>query len=103
MKIIEDMSNMIEDEIDGMKCYARFAIQIKDDYPEIAERMYKRSLEEKAHADGLHKDVVKIIERYTEEHGDPPADMMAVYNYLHKQHIDKYSEAVAYQNQYKEA
>lgn len=103
MKIIEDMSNMIEDEIDGMKCYARFAIQIRDDYPEIAERMYKRSLEEKSHADGLHKDVVKIIEKYREEHGDPPADMMAVYNYLHKQHIDRYSEAVAYQNQYKEA
>jgi hypothetical protein len=76
---------------------------MRDEYPEIAEHMYKRSLEEKAHADGLHKDVVKIIEAYRAEKGDPPADMMAVYNYLHKQHIDAYSKAVAYQNQYKDS
>jgi bacterioferritin (cytochrome b1) len=103
MRIIEKMSEMIEDEIDGMKCYAKTALEMRDEYPEIAEHMYKRSLEEKAHADGLHKDVVKIIESYRAEKGDPPADMMAVYNYLHKQHIDAYSKAVSYQNQYKDS
>ena len=103
MKIIEKISGMIEDEIDGMKCYARTALEMRDEYPEIAEHMYKRSLEEKAHADGLHKDVVKIIEAYRTEKGDPPADMMAVYDYLHKEHIDKALEVKTLQTMYKEA
>ncbi|MCF2557616.1 hypothetical protein JQM64_08830 [Fournierella massiliensis] len=33
--------------------------------------------------------VVKKIEKYQQEHGEPPAPMMAVYDYLHKKEMSK--------------
>ncbi|MBR3673969.1 MAG: hypothetical protein IKN65_06800 [Clostridia bacterium] len=37
----------------------------------------------------LHDRVVSIINAYKAEKGDPPATMMAIYNYLHERNIDK--------------
>ena len=51
----------------------------------------------------LHNEVVKIIEQYRKERGAPPASMMAVYDYLHKQHIEKAAEAKRYQDAFKNA
>ena len=101
MEVIKKISHMIEDEIEGIKCYAKLAAELKDTYPEIAENMYRRSLQEEEHMKGDHDDVVRIIERYRRENGDPPQDMMAVYNYLHQEHIDAYAKAKAYQEVYK--
>ena len=44
-----------------------------------------------------------IIKKYRETKGEPPADMMAVYDYLHKKQIDKALEVKALQTMYKEA
>lgn len=34
--------------------------------------------------DILHDDVVRIINSYREESGEPPAEMMFLYEYLHE-------------------
>jgi hypothetical protein len=49
----------------------------------------------------LHNDVVKIIKEYREKNGEPPASMLAVYEYLHNKHIDDFNEAKRYQDEYK--
>jgi hypothetical protein len=49
----------------------------------------------------LHNEVVKIIENHRKMHGEPPAAMMAVYEYLHKKHIDKLADAKRYQDIYR--
>jgi hypothetical protein len=49
----------------------------------------------------LHNEVVKIIEHHRSTHGAPPAEMMAVYDYVHKKHIEKAAEAKRYQEMYK--
>ena len=101
MKLIQRISEHIEDEIGDSKMYAKWALEEKDSNSSLADVLYTLSQEEAKHANMLHNEVVRIIEAYRREHGDPPAEMMAVYDYLHKKAIDKMAEAKQYQALYK--
>lgn len=102
MKIIETLNEMIDDEICGIKDYAKLAIQMKDDYPIMADKIYTLSKEEEGHMRTLHDIVTQIISKYRQENGEPPADMLAVYNYVHEKSIEKYEKAKRYQDMYKD-
>lgn len=54
------------------------------------------------HMTKLHKAVVVLIENYREKQGQPPAEMMAIYEYLHKKHIEKAAEIKVMQGMFKE-
>lgn len=101
MKIIKDLEEMIEDEIHDIKKYAKMAAELKDEHPSLAQVLYNISTQEAAHQSMLHTEVVKIIEDHRKAHGDPPVAMMAVYDYLHKKHIEKMAEAKRYQEEYR--
>lgn len=101
MKIIEELEDAIDDEIHDIKKYAKMAIELKADHPGLAQVLYTISTQEEAHKNMLHNEVVKIIEQHRSTHGAPPAEMMAVYDYVHKKHIDKAAEAKRYQEMYK--
>lgn len=103
MKIIEILSEKIEEEVCDAKSYISMAIEYKENYPELSRTLYNLSNQEMEHMNMLHGEVSDIIKRYREEHGDPPADMMAVYDYLHKKQIDKAKEVKTLQNMYKES
>ena len=92
MKLIEKLSDMIEDEIDGAECYAKMAVKYKEERPELANLMYALSGEELGHMQKLHNMVVRIIEEYRKDKGEPPASMMAIYEYLHNKQIDEARE-----------
>ena len=77
------------------------ASELKQDHPTLAQVLYNISTQEDGHQAALHNEVVKIIEEHRHTHGEPPAAMMAVYDYLHKKHIDKLAEARQYQDVYK--
>ena len=102
MKIIETLSKHIEEEINDSACYAKMAIEYRDTHPELAETFYKISLEETDHMNRLHAEVVKLIEEYKKEKGEPPAAMLAVYNYLHEKHIEDAKDAKTLQMMFKE-
>jgi hypothetical protein len=101
MKIIKLLEELIEEEIHDVKKYAKLAVEYKDEHPALAQVFYNLSTQEDTHQASLHTEVVKIIEEHRRTHGDPPAAMMAVYEYVHKKHIDKLAEARTYQDMYK--
>jgi hypothetical protein len=101
MKLIEQLEDLIDEEISDIKKYAKMATKLKAEHPGLAQVLYTISTQEEAHKNMLHNEVVKIIEHHRSTHGAPPAEMMAVYDYVHKKHIEKAAEAKRYQEMYK--
>jgi AraC-like DNA-binding protein len=101
MKLIKKLSEFIEDEIDGARCYAKMALELKDSRPEMARRFYNRSLAEMQHADDMHDDVVELIQEHRREHGEPPKLMMELYDYLHERHIEDATAVKVMQSTFK--
>ena len=101
MKLLQRLVELIEDEICDVKKYAEMASELKAEHPSLAQTLYTISTQEDTHQAMLHSEVVKIIEDHRKTHGDPPAAMLAVYEYLHKRHIEKMAEAKRYQEMYR--
>lgn len=101
MKIIQKLTDMIEDELEGAEDYAKCALEYKEEIPTLANTFYEIAHQEMRHVDLLHDQVVAIIRRHREQHGEPPASMMAVYEYLHKKHIEEAAEVRRYLDMYK--
>lgn len=101
MKLIRDLEEMIEDEIHDIKKYAKMAAKVKDEHPGLAQTLYNISVQEDAHHAALHNEVTKIVEEHRRTHGEPPAEMLAVYEYIHQKHIDALADARRYQDVYK--
>ena len=101
MKIIKILSEKIGEEIRDAKDYAKMALMYKEEYPELARTVYNISLQEMEHMQMLHNEVANLIKRFRDEHGDPPADMLAVYNYLHEEQIEKAANVKSMQDMYK--
>lgn len=89
MLIIQKIEDQINEEMHDAKKYIKCALNHKEDNKELADLYYWLSQEEMTHADKLHKMVVDIIEDYRRKEGEPPAEMLAVYNYIHEKEIDK--------------
>lgn len=49
--------------------------------PTVAQTLYTISGQELTHASMLHDLVARPISDYKAKHGDPPADMLTLYNY----------------------
>ena len=102
MKIIKELSEMISDEIQDAKNYADQALKFKAENQNLAETFFKLSQAEMDHMGMLHDQATRIIETYRKEHGEPPAAMMAVYDYLHEKQMDEAAQVKAKQALYKE-
>lgn len=92
MKIIQKLSDMIDEEITDAWKYARCYQMHKEDDMELARTFSQLSLEELTHVDRLHLQVVRLIKEYREKNGEPPEHMMFIYNYLHERNIQKVAD-----------
>ena len=103
MKVIKVLTEKVKEEVCDAKAYAKLAIQYKEEYPELSRTLYNLSLQEMEHMNLLHNEITAIIKKYREQNGEPPADMMAVYEYLHNEQIEKALEVKTLQTMYKES
>lgn len=87
MKIIQELSEMIEEEIADAGKYAKCAIEMKEENPALADTFYKLANEELGHMNVLHTQVVNIINSYKKDIGEPPEAMKKLYDILHQKHI----------------
>lgn len=101
MKIIQKISERIEDEIKDAKDYTLLALEIKDSYPEMGRILYTISMQEMEHMRMLHDGITGVIQKYRAEHGEPPEKMMIIYEYLHEKSIRDAAEAKTIQAMYK--
>ena len=101
MKIIKCLSELIEDELNDACHYIDLAMKWKQDEPDTAELFYELSLAEMEHMDRLHNEVAELIEEHRKEHGEPPKEMMVLYDYLHQKHIGHATEIRVKQGMYK--
>lgn len=101
MKIIKCLSRKIEEELEDADSYIELAMKWKTDEPETADLFYELSLEEMGHMEKLHNEVVELIEAYRREHGEPPKEMMVLYEYLHEMHIKTATQIKVKQGMYK--
>ena len=101
VKIIEWLSDKIEDEITDSNTYAEKALIVKNEFQKLADVLMKLSEEELKHMTMLHNEVVDIIEDYRKKKGEPPPEMLAIYEYLHRKQIDRTAEVKAMQAMYR--
>ena len=102
MKIIKLLSEMIEEEIEDACKYVREAIKYRDQYPEISRLFGSLSSEEMDHMRRLHDAVADMINEYRRDRGEPPSEMMAIYDYLHERHVKKAAEVRELQAMFRE-
>ena len=87
--------------MDDANNYIDLAMKWKQDEPDTADLFYDLSLEEMGHMEKLHEEVVELIEEYRKEHGEPPKDMMVLYEYLHEKQIGTATQIKVKQAMYK--
>ena len=80
---------MIEEELEDACKYVKAALLYKTDRQSLAQTFYSLSMDEMKHFNILHDEVVKAINEYKSTGAEVPADMQAVYDYVHKKHIEK--------------
>ena len=101
MKIIKCLSESIEQELEDAEEYAKLAIKYKEDYPAAAATFYKLSSSRMDGISDLHNEVTALIKDYRSKEGEPPAPMMAIYNYMHEREMNKAVAVKKLQEMYK--
>lgn len=89
MKIIMKLVALIDDELSGAKEYIKLAQHQKEEHPALSEAFADLAEAEMGHVAKLHDEVTRLIEEVRQRDGEPPAGMLAVYDYEHKKQIDK--------------
>lgn len=87
MEIIKCLSEDIETTLDTAEEEIKKAIKYQMEYPIAARALYNKSVALMDSIKLLHDAVVALIEGYRKEKGEPPAPMMAIYNYTHEKHM----------------
>lgn len=95
MEIITTLVNMIDDEVNGAKEYACWANKLKAINPDLAKTFYELSTVEMGHANILHRQAKKLM-----TDSKLPEDAMAMYELLHKKHIECAAQVTVMQEEY---
>ena len=88
MEIIVKLVGLIDEELDGAKHYIKMARRERETYPQLSDAFAELAEAEMGHVKTLHTEATRIIEEYKAQKGEPPAEMLAIYNYEHEKQIN---------------
>lgn len=88
MKEIKKIVAQIDDEIEGAEDYAKCYAKYKDIDKGLSDVYHQMAEAELGHVDKLHEQVVRIIKDYRAKGNEPPAEMMAIWEWEHEKEID---------------
>lgn len=100
MKVIKCLTENIEATLDAAECNIKKAIEYKDSFPVAAKAFFTQSVILMDSIKAQHEAAVNIIEAYRKEKGEPPAPMMAIYEYMHERQITQAAGIKALQDMY---
>lgn len=100
MKIIATLADMIDDEVSGAKEYICWACKTKEKDPTLSKTFYELSKVEMGHMDILHSQVTRLIEEERAKNNEPNESMTAMYELLHKKHIECAAQVKLMQDEY---
>lgn len=88
MKEIKLLSKHIREELQDAENYAKLALRYKDDDRSLSQAFEKLAGQELDHADILHAQASRLIKDKRENGTEPPASMLAVWNWEHENMIE---------------
>ena len=88
MKVIKNLVEDIQEELEGAEHYAKLATQYKDEDRVLADNYAKLSEIELGHVNSLHEQAVRIIKAYRSAGNEPPESMQAIWDWEHKKQIE---------------
>lgn len=89
MKLIQDLVDMIDEELEGAEGYIKKAMKLRMDKPDLAKKLSELAEVEMSHAEMLHAVAVAEINEYRKEHGEPPEKMLWRWEMEHEKFIDR--------------
>lgn len=89
MKTIKEIVEAIHEELEGAEDYAKKATQYKMDDKALADNYSMMAAQELEHVDKLHAQVVRMIKAHQATGKEVPAAMQAVWDYEHRNFMDK--------------
>lgn len=104
MKIIKNLVEDINEELEGAEHYAKLATQYKTDDRALADVYAKLSGVELDHVNALHEQAVRIIKNWKATSGkEVPASMQAVWDWEHGKSVDTAARIKTMLSMYREA
>lgn len=92
MKIIAKLVKLMYEEIDAADDYAELANEYKYIDKELSDIFIKLADGAITHVDAIHKITVKKIEESRAKDGEPPKEMLIIWDYEHKKLIEELNE-----------
>lgn len=89
MRIIATLADKIDEELHDAEEYAELAHKYKIENPHLAETFITLAEQEMTHQKMLHAEATRLIEESRQRDGEPPAGMLAVYEYEHGKQIKR--------------
>lgn len=89
MKIIKELVENINEEVEGAEHYAKLATKYKDEDKVLADNYAKMAEAELTHVDSLHTQVVRIIKDWKGKGEQVPPAMQVLYDWEHERQIEK--------------
>lgn len=103
MKILSDLISKAHDTMEEVEWYAEKALHYKQDHKSTADAYNKIADMHITIYDMLHKEMVSLIDEHKRMGHNPPAEMLAIWNYEHERLIKEFAEAKTMVDEYKKS